>query len=60
MMFSGAAGGGKSILSNMIATYCAGYKWIDGSFQSDQIVVSSSILVEEVRLEMLKEEPISR
>lgn len=55
LMLCGAAGAGKSVITNILNHFCGGYKWIDGQFQSEQILTSSCIVVEEIAIDKLRD-----
>jgi Parvovirus non-structural protein NS1 len=50
----GAAGAGKTLITDTLAHYCEGYKWnTDSIYQGLKVLSSSLIVIEEVRLDYL-------
>jgi len=51
LLLYGAAGAGKSIITNTICRYTNGYKWnCDSIYQTPALLSSSLIIMEELRL----------
>jgi hypothetical protein len=56
LLLYGAAGAGKSIITNTIAKYMNGYKWnADTIYQTPSLLSASVIIIEEIRLSQMSD-----